>query len=300
MRAGGTGEITEMGGSRTGDNQRGGRASMRTVRPAAGHVDTYVSAQTEAQAEHAAQYEKDQACQASFTCRNAGMIGTVVGAAASIVVGTLVTAVCSAASFGTLTVGCVVLGGFVGGFVGGAVGSLTTALLDNKKDTAGSLVGGALIDAYIGGFAGAIGGAVGGKLAAGLLKPVGSAIARTALGAVGGAVSAAPGGAFAGAAYAGLDYLNTCTNCNLSDAAAAVGPGRTPRRRDRGPLRRGGGGIGAAAARNSGRAAAPKPRPNCNSFDPDTPVAMADGTTKPIKDVQAGRSCHRHRPADRR
>ena len=63
-----------------------------------------------------------------------------------------------------------------------------------------------------------------------------------------------------------------------------------------------GGGIGAAAARNAGRAAAPKL--NCNSFDPDTPVAMADGSTKPIKDVQLGDkvtatdpSTERRRPA---
>jgi Pretoxin HINT domain len=43
----------------------------------------------------------------------------------------------------------------------------------------------------------------------------------------------------------------------------------------------------ASGARGGGRTGPRGPR-LCNSFDPDTPVLMADGTEKPIKDVQIG------------
>ena len=201
----------------------------------------------------------------------------MVGAVAGIVAGAVVGGLCMAGSFGIGSVGCAALAGLVGGFVGGFVGSLVTAGLDSKDDSFGSALGGALVDGVIGGVGGLVGGAIGGKIVGALLKPGANLLTRIVVGAFGDAASGAPAGAFTGAAYAGYDYLSNCGgSCSWSGAASAMGNAATDGAISGAIFGAAGGAFGGAYARS------------CHSFAPGTRVAMADGTTKPIKDVTPG------------
>lgn len=121
-----------------------------------------------------AEAEKKAKCQASFWCRNAGVVGTIAGAVAGVIVG----AVCLAVTAGAGSVGCA----FAAGFVGGFVGSLTTGALQGKSGA--ELWGGALVDGLIGGVIGVLTLGLGAGLGAGvraLVSKVGSKAAGQAV-----------------------------------------------------------------------------------------------------------------------
>jgi RHS repeat-associated protein len=133
-----------------------------------------------------------------------------------------------------------------------------------KSLAVGTVMG--LIGVATGGLGGAIGGkiasAIGGKLGAGL-------IGRAASGAISGAVS---GGVGSGLGDLGTQLYKNHGKVNWGEVAAATGTGAA--------LGAVGGAIGGARA-----------KPPCaggHSFEPNTRVVMADGQTKPIKDIKIG------------
>jgi hypothetical protein len=109
---------------------------------------------------------------------------------------------------------------------------------------------------------------------------------RTLVGAAGGAISGAASGAVTGGAMGAINYLRSCgSDCNwsagLNATASAAGDGALMGA----AMGAVGGAFGGAFSRGN------KPSSGgClgKSFDEDTPVAMADGSTKPIRDVQPG------------
>ena len=228
-----------------------------------------------AQSAEAAQ-AKAAACSKSFWCRAkqwAEDHADLVGAIAGVVAGVLVGAACTALSGGTLTLGCAVLAGAIGGAISGAV--------SHGLDVAAGRADGGLMGwvsaVGIGAAVGAIGGAVGfgvGSVVGGSLARAGAGLLqRAATGALTGAVSGAAAGAAGGAAAYGGGCL-TRSACTASGFASAVGSGAVS-----GAI---GGAVGGAIGGLKGGAK------RCDSFDPATPVFMADRTTRPIKDVKVG------------
>jgi hypothetical protein len=122
----------------------------------------------------------------------------------------------------------------------------------------------------------ALGGAfVGGAVGGWLLSKVGGAalggIARVATNAAVGTVS----GAFSGAVSGGISYGAGCAmgrSCTGSGFTGAVGNGAVL------------GGVFGGIAGGTSRPSSV----SCHSFDPNTPVLMADGSARPIKDVAVG------------
>jgi hypothetical protein len=114
IRAGGTGEIVTMGGSRTGDNQPDGRPSPLTAAERRYAWNEYVQSVTDAGHAYAAEQERVAQCEASFWCRNAQIVGTVVG----VVVGAIATSVCLAATAGAGSIGCLAAAGSSAGSSG--------------------------------------------------------------------------------------------------------------------------------------------------------------------------------------
>ncbi len=235
----------------------------------------------------AAQPKPKEPCHGFWGCakRWAEDHSQLVGAVAGIVVGGLVTGICSALSAGTLTLGCAVLGAVIGGAVAGAV----THGLDVSAGRADGGLGGWItaigVGAVIGGATAAIGFGVGsfvsGAVSNVIRSAAGSAVQRVATGAVSGAISGGVTGAVTAAGGYGVGCLmgQECTRSGFADAVkggALIGAGG-------GALGGAGGGL-----RGGGRPPAP-PRPQgCHSFDPTTPVLLADGAPKPIGDVKLG------------
>ena len=283
IRVGGTGETVHRGCGYTGDCQASGHVSVKaTVMSDNAYRDAVqqeLRAQQAAMEASAAQQKREQECQASWTCRHASLIGNVVGAAVGIVVGTVVGSACMAATLGIGSIGCAALAGFVGGFTGGFVGSITGSLLDTSRDhSVVQVLGGALLDGAIGGVAGVLGGAIGGKVAGSLLKTAaGGLLSRIGVGVAVGALSGAGSGALTGGAYGALEYAQSCGDgCNFADGARATAAAAARGAATSAVLGGALGGVGGGLARG------------CHSFAPGTRVLMADGSTRPIEDVNVG------------
>ncbi|MEU0558972.1 polymorphic toxin-type HINT domain-containing protein [Dactylosporangium sp. NPDC006015] len=189
---------------------------------------------------------------ADWAMNHAELVGAVAGIAAGIAVG----AICTGATFGAGAVGCAAIAGAVGGAVSGAV----THGLDVAAGRAdGSSVMGWVGAVGVGAVVGAVAGAVG-------------AVAGAA--ALGGAVAWASGQGLKAAGQAAIAAGRTAITGAARGAAAAEGAAA---------------GSEEGAAANTARRAATSCRAcPCNSFSPDTPVLMADGTVKAIKDVDLG------------
>ena len=232
-----------------------------------------------AQAAEDAARAKAAACRKDFWCHakqwaqdHAQLIGAVAGA----VVGVIVGAACTAGSWGVGALGCAVIAGAIGGAVSGAVThglDVSAGRADGGwKGWATSVGGGALI--------GGIGGAVGfgmGALATNALGAAAKAAAgnlfqRAAVGAVSGAASGAVTGGVTAAAGYGFGCL-TGAGCTAKGLASSVMSGAAS-----GAVF---GGIGGAIGGVKGGGCK-------NSFAPATPILMADGTTRQIKDVKVG------------
>ncbi|MFD6712919.1 LamG-like jellyroll fold domain-containing protein [Micromonospora chalcea] len=155
-------------------------------------------------------------------------------------------------------IGCGALIGWTGvgavacGALAGAAGSLVTGYMNGERgmDLFKTTALGAL-----GGAIGGLGGIVGGRLA----SAVGGRLSNFA-GSLGGRVL---GGALGGGTADGLTQLATTGRINTTQLALATG-------------------LGAVAGGFS------KGRAGCHSFDPSTRVLMADGSVRPIKDVNVG------------
>jgi Pretoxin HINT domain len=216
-----------------------------------------VNAAANHEAELAAK-QKALECQASFWCRNAGIIGAVAGIIAGVGCG--------------LLIGWTGVGAVACGFVGGFVASLTTGLLEGQSLSDPSLWINAGIGGVIGAVSGGVGFGIGGVVARGIAAQAGAGIVeRIAAGAFTGAIA----GGVAGAAGGGLSYGAGCllgAKCTASGFADAVEHGFVT-----------GAVAGGIAGGISGARAS-----SCHSFDPDTKVLMAAGTARAIKDIEVG------------
>jgi len=157
--------------------------------------------------------------------------------------------------------GCGALIGWTGvgavacGALAGAVGSVVTGAMNGHTGME------LLKDAGKGALSGAIGGLagpIGGKIAGAVMGKIGSNV-------LGRVVGGAAGGALGG---------------GVTDAAAQYA---TTGKVDWGQV-----GLSAAVGGVMGGVAGAKPKVSCHSFDPQTKVLMADGTSKAIKDVKIG------------
>jgi RHS repeat-associated protein len=166
-------------------------------------------------------------------------------------------------------VGCGVAIGWTGvgalacGALAGAVGSALTGYMNGERgwDLAGTAGMGALS-----GLIGGAGGIIGGRIAGGLAAQLGGLA-----GSLGGRMLT--GGVAAGIGDS-LTQLATTGHIDLGNLAMSTGIGAV---------------TGGFAKARPGRAPESEPT-GCrtHSFDPNTRVAMADGTTRPIKDVKVG------------
>ena len=159
------------------------------------------------------------------------------------------------------------------------MGSITGSLLDTSRDhSVVQVLGGALLDGAIGGVAGVLGGAIGGKVAGSLLKTAaGGLLSRIGVGVAVGALSGAGSGALTGGAYGALEYAQSCGDgCNFADGARATAAAAARGAATSAVLGGALGGVGGGLARG------------CHSFAPGTRVLMADGSTRPIEDVNVG------------
>ncbi|WP_183086061.1 Hint domain-containing protein [Propionibacterium australiense] len=167
----------------------------------------------------------------------------------------------------------------VGGPIGAAMmaGALTSAggSIWSQKSSNGSVDWGTVLrDGAVGAATRLIGGgasAAAAKATAGMANCLGKNI-----------VSGAVEGAIDGGASNGLQYLTSGQPITPAGFARAVGEGA-----GEGAL---GGGAGGALSKVTGVS-----RYGC--FTPNTPVLMADGTTKPISQVEAGEQVLAHDPA---
>jgi RHS repeat-associated protein len=186
---------------------------------------------------------------------------------ASFVVSTAAFIGCEALTAGIGTIGC----GAISGALGAAVGYAVGAAQSGKFSWAG--LGKATL-------AGGIGGALGGAL---------GALGGKAMSLVGGKLAGALGGLLG----AGVDEAAGAGLADVADGLAsdavsgAVDDGATQAVSDgTGDAVEGAG--GGADEPQAGQEQSSQP-PGCkNSFEPSTPVLMADGSTKPIKDVKLG------------
>ncbi|NUK10469.1 Teneurin-1 [Streptomyces lunaelactis] len=194
---------------------------------------------------------------------------------ASVAVGVVVFAGCTAATGGVGVIAC----GMAAGAAANAVGY---AMSDGPKS-----VGGFLGAVAIGAATGALGGAAGG-MAAGA---VGRLLAGVGGKALNGAAMGAAGGAAEGAVGYGISCAASEEGCSVSGAAKATAVGAAT-----------GGVFGAAASRFGPKSksapepdaqpSAPRPTgcrvPTPHSFTGLTGVLLANGLTKPISEVKAG------------
>ncbi len=123
---------------------------------------------------------------------------------------------------------------------------------------------------------GAAAGAFGGQIASSILGDTASSLTRMGANALDGAITGGISGGAAGGATGAVAYAATCgSSCSLGGAAHAAA---------------GGAAEGATTGAATGAAfSAIRPTGGCgHSFDPDTPVLLADGTSKPIKDIKTG------------
>ncbi|VEH89193.1 HNH/endonuclease VII fold putative polymorphic toxin [Propionibacterium australiense] len=184
-----------------------------------------------------------------------------------------------------IAAGAMVVAGFavmctgVGGPIGAAMmaGALTSAggSIWSQKSSNGSVDWGTVLrDGAVGAATGLIGGgasAAAAKATAGMANCLGKNI-----------VSGAVEGAIDGGASNGLQYLTSGQPITVAGFARAVGEGA-----GEGAL---GGGASGALSKVTGVS-----RYGC--FTPNTPVLMADGTTKRIDQVEAGEQVLAHDPA---
>ncbi len=167
----------------------------------------------------------------------------------------------------------------VGGPIGAAMmaGALTSAggSVWSQKSSNGSVDWGTVLrDGAVGAATGLVGGgasAVAAKATAGMANCLGKNI-----------LTGAVEGAIDGGASNGLQYLTSGQPLSVSGFARAVGEGA-----GEGAI---GGGAGGALSKVTGVS-----RYGC--FTPDTPVVMADGTTKRIDQVEVGEQILAHDPA---
>jgi hypothetical protein len=158
-----------------------------------------------------------------------------------------------------LAIGWTGVGAIACGALAGAVGSALTGYMNGERgwDLAGSVATGAL-----GGAIGGAGGIIGGRIAGGLAAQLGGFA-----GSLGGRMLS--GGIAAGIGD-GITQLATTGRMDRGSLALSTGIGAVT------------GGFAKAKPGRSAGCAVP------HSFDPNTRVAMADGTTRPIKDVKVG------------
>ncbi len=161
------------------------------------------------------------------------------------------------------TVAATVALGPVGGVLVGVAINVAKDAAEGKihslSDLGASVVSGA-VTGVLGAATGGVGGLIGGKIAGMVAGKVGAnLLGRVVSGAVGGALSG-------GIADVGQQLL-TKGSVNWRETAMAAGTGAVI------------GGIAGGRAKAGGCG---------HSFDPDTRVLMADGTTRPIKDVKPG------------
>ncbi len=130
----------------------------------------------------------------------------------------------------------------------------------------------------VGGITGAVGGGVGAGIGRALGNSIarnsgGNALSRMLGGAFKGGVSGAVGGGLTGGVTGAVGYQATCGEECTSDGLIAAA--------------RGGAMFGAAFGTIGGAFGGGRAARSCatHSFDPDTEVLLADGSTKPIKDV---------------
>ncbi|MDI1462732.1 ricin-type beta-trefoil lectin domain protein [Catellatospora sp. KI3] len=204
-----------------------------------------------------AKKEAEAKCKASFTCRNAGLLGAVVGVVAGVGCG--------------LLLGWTGVGGVACGFVGGFVGALATGLFEGRSlDDPGLWI------------SAAIGGGIG-ALTAGLLSGLGAGVAAGARGLFAGVGGRAAGGA----------AWNALTGELRGIVTGRFSGGLVSRMMAN---RAGGGAAGRAACAGGSLlkqgavalAAGLGVTALFHSFEGQTPVLMADGSSKPLADVRLG------------
>ncbi|GGT97338.1 hypothetical protein GCM10010272_47860 [Streptomyces lateritius] len=188
---------------------------------------------------------------------------------ASVAVGVAVFAGCTAITAGVGAIGCAVLAGAAANGVG-------YMMSDGPKT-----LGGFAMAVGVGAVTGLVGGAAGG-LAAG-------AAGRLLSGTAGRIFSGAASGATEGAATGAVEYGTSCVNspdgCSVGGAAKATAVGAAM-----------GGIFGAAGSARGPKSksssatggSCPSRRGTPHSFTANTPVLLADGTTKQISKVKAG------------
>ncbi|WP_433200405.1 RHS repeat-associated core domain-containing protein [Dactylosporangium sp. CS-047395] len=270
-------------------------------------VAAYTASRLEKAAQDAANHEQDlndQAkklqCDASWTCRNAGLLGNIAGAVVGVICETAVTVASGGALSVPGVIGC--------GALGGLVSSLSTSYLQGKDMLSKEVWIDAAVSGGVGALAGGLGGALGGaasKVCGALAsKIVGNGAASLAAKVTAEAIREAVGGALTGgligAASGAAEYGSTCVrahDCSAGGFAAAAGEGAVGGAVS-GAITGGvlGGARAARGARGSSAApdetAAPAERRGCtapgNSFAPATPVLMVDGSTKAIEDIKVG------------
>ncbi len=205
--------------------------------------------------------------------------------------------------------------GGISGAISSAVGKFLECHDGQKKEGEDCSIGGYLKEILVGAIGGSVGGitgAVGGKLAAVIVKKGLGLLARVGVGAIAGAITGALSGGIAGAATAAAQYGMTCGDkCSWGGLGNATwGGAKTGAETGAvgGAVGGGLGGIGkpkkpkADPADDGAETGAPSKKPterneeadtggSCpltHSFAPDTQVKMADGSVRPIKDVNVG------------
>jgi RHS repeat-associated protein len=195
---------------------------------------------------------------------------------AEVAVGAVAFVGCEAA-LGVVTagVGAVAGGAACGAFAGDVGGVVGQAVRCAEHKTDDACTHDAFAEAAGKGvLTGLVGGAIGGMFGGALTSQAGSALQRTLTGAIGGGAAGAAGGAATGGILGAIGYAGNCQDsCSwdgLVDAASDEAQHGAVLGAIFGAL---GGAFGAAG------------RSCPHSFAPDTPVLLADGTTKPIKEV---------------
>ena len=243
------------------------------------------------------------------------LITTGVGLAVDLICG----AILSGATGGAAAVVVPTICGALSGAISSAVGKFLDCHDKTKAHAAGDCSVGsylktALVGA-IGGAVGGLGGAIGGKLATAIVSKGLGLLARVGVGAVAGAVTGALSGGIAGAATAAAQYgLNCDDKCSWGGLGAATKSGAIQGAEAGGVAGLAGGALGgikppkahpepgaepgAAPKKPTEREdetpeggtcpTGPKAKVTPHSFDPNTDVLMADGSVRPIKDVNVG------------
>ncbi|MDO0914309.1 RHS repeat-associated core domain-containing protein [Streptomyces sp. DT2A-34] len=178
---------------------------------------------------------------------------------ASVAVGVVVFAGCTAATAGAGVIGCAALAGAAANGVG--------YLMSDGPKSVGGFLGAVAIGAATGALGGAAGGAASGAVGR-LLAGVGGKVTQ-------GAAMGAAGGAAEGAVGYGVSCAASEEGCSASGAAKASAVGAVT-----------GGVFGAAVSKYGPKAKTCSTTPH--SFTGLTGVLMANGTVKPISEVKVG------------